>query len=279
MIRQKDVHPKLVVRSRNTRDLLMSDYDFEMISAGNGCVQQAMWHGVYRLLTNRSQHSDVAAMAQSVQEQWRNRVMELHEAGWIPATEDQVKYLRNCPPIAIKPRVRSRPCSRSKTCPFCWGRRVVANSWTRVANCYFKDKQYCCPRLECDLLRFRYERSFKSLDDALQDERRSRHYEVKAIRSEGAFSITSFLPEEDGFTLRRSGVLLVNRGRRLPRLRFVTSSLLHTYTKEHLAEAIGAVCRFPVAMMRCPAEQAKQVLHATANMTQLRFQGSLLLSG
>jgi hypothetical protein len=57
---------------------------------------------------------------------WRQRVQELHSAGWPPAQKARdLAYAANCPPLSFAlDDTDHRPCNLYRVCPFCHGLRT-----------------------------------------------------------------------------------------------------------------------------------------------------------
>jgi hypothetical protein len=150
--------------------------------------------------------------------------------------------------------------------------------WHRFSAAAFESKTHQQTNPKYDIIVFRTLRHFEDVDEAIRIGKRDRTREADQIPSAGSGLVLTVEPSKkrEGFTVRQSGVLLVNRGTFIPEFDEATEVFrLEVSNREVMSQNIGTVARYPEGYMRESAERAMEVLEATKGLVQCSFRGTM----
>jgi hypothetical protein len=226
---------------------------------------------------DRDRDDAVVASLVRVRELWQQRVLELRDEGtWRYVNplrdidvERTVQYLCNCPPINVVTQNFARACCQMLICPFCYGRRHVADAYGKMERYLYPSTEVeAQPRKDAGrLVAFLSRRRFSVPGAAYEPStvrdvwcpklkrllKSIRRQEVDAARAHHGVVLARVAPGGEHIQLHRGGLLLTHEKVTREQLLLTETDFFMVYenpTKKSLADAVGKVMRYPVAMLR-----------------------------
>lgn len=246
----------------------------------------------------REGNKSIIASMNSLRRLWQKRLADLKAAAWGPlAKESHHCFMRNCPPFGVLThKITSKPCKRTRVCPFCYARQTVLEMFlfferelyggtdpaSRVARLEGRQLVEFHVDRACDLRPFPGEaRGPKILDYGRRLRVRvlneHRQDELRLCGAKTGAVLYRLEPFTSKLRLVRSGILLTSQA--VPDYfgtKYGPNDKIIKYDrvdKHLLAEVVGRVCRYPRQMLIAPAEDVVALLRGLQNARLLSFYG------
>lgn len=251
------------------------DYDFD-IKPSQGYIQDAIFHAVYMPLTSSDLHRDRKFMIEHVVSWWRLRLLHLSRVG-LEGFEKGINLqcLRNCPPVACTTEFKSRLCTKSRVCPFCWAREIVVHAAKSVFNSWYYDKEPLS-RDSLDIYRTRHFAEFESIDEALDYAKATRMRGINKRRTEGGFVVVKIAPVDSGIRVATLALFAVKKGTVPKSDETLTVTFLGQLNRKDMARHIGEVASISQYLAEAEPKRVKEVVEAISGFRRFSRFGNLV---
>jgi len=284
----------------------MADYEFTFHGEPQRYVDIVQRLAVLYPLRKRSQGFSVTAETIKLQEQWRARIGNLTNQGWLSGnTSHSVLYARNCVPTFALANPITRTCRNYTICPFCYARRV-REVWQRIDSCFpapdpveLTEEEQSLGREFRNVLidpddtpttqrqpEFRYHMLFRkhtfnrevtdgngvieALRKLMQQITSARASFIRLIDPVGALLYTTFEPNTEGtkWVITNRQLLKIRADVATPeRLTAVGKcERIERPTRKLICRYVAQTCRYPVGLMTGDPERTKQLLETKKSM-------------
>ena len=187
--------------------------------------------------------------------------------------QDSAKFQRwkNCPPFAV-PRDSRYACGYSRLCPFCWGRRVVRALYNDLDRLCIPPGTETCTKFWL----FEFERrevysregTTPLLPQLLQRLKKKRRTELGSVAREGGFVLQNIVPSHGRICYLRRGLIITAKKNWQAAATDEDVRVHKGFSTKDLVDIVARVCRYPAALLRCPAAELREILDKTKGVHQ-----------
>lgn len=231
-------------------------------------------HAVLYPLLGECQKRDRITKLMQLVDLRRQRVQQLHNAGWLPeVSERDISYILNCCPDMLVIGEKVRTCDKIAFCPFCYS-RFIGDLYVKISTAIKSPSL-----IDCDLI-YRVKTLFLPVDvddisvplNKLKSEWPGMMLDVAA--KGGYFAITLAPSITDtGFDTYVRYIMVLRKNTRLPKW-LAGVSRECAYNHDALSKIIAHVCEYPINLIYSPVSLLVLMLQKRARLRLVSTFGS-----
>lgn len=214
---------------------------------------------------------------------WHGRLQALRLADPRFVTGTGYQYMWSCPPFGVTTDQTDVPTCKHVLCPFCWARRVVVKTWSRVYPAILDEERSTekRPRYREDVRLVRlakqwiWERADVKASEIRASLEQSRDWLDQEVKPLGLVQLYTTEARGTSWIVSRRALALMRADAELPQIEGTKQEV--PLRLPELRSAVAQTCAYPNGWLHGDIEATLNLLNATRRFRRISYRGEFRL--